>query len=72
MTDENFASKGARVRLVALIAILIAIFLAMKLLPVGEWLRNFNNWVGRMGVAGIFVFIIVYLSPRSCLPRVQF
>jgi len=57
----------------ALIAIVIALFLAMKFLPVREWLTRFNNWVGQMGVAGIFIFIAVYavatvlLAPGSVL-----
>ncbi|PYK64079.1 MAG: TVP38/TMEM64 family protein [Verrucomicrobia bacterium] len=32
----------------------------MKFLPAREWLTNFNDWVGQMGVAGIFIFIVVY------------
>ena len=44
----------------ALIIIVIALFLAMKFLPVQEWLGSFNDWVGQMGVAGIFIFIGVY------------
>jgi uncharacterized membrane protein YdjX (TVP38/TMEM64 family) len=65
--------KNAIARLVALATILIALFLAMRFLPVREWLTSFNNWVGQMGVAGIFVFIIVYavatvlLAPGSVL-----
>src|SRR5438034_11261599 len=45
----------------------------MKFLAVREWLRNFNYWVSQMGVAGIFVLIIVYavatvlLAPGSVL-----
>ena len=71
--DKQSTSKNAIGRLVALIAILIALFLAMKFLPVQQWLRNFNDWVGRMGVVGIFIFIIVYavatvlLAPGSVL-----
>jgi uncharacterized membrane protein YdjX (TVP38/TMEM64 family) len=59
-TSDKHAGKSAVGRLVALIAIVVALFLAMKFLPVQEWLRNFNDWVGQMGVAGIFIFIIVY------------
>ncbi|HZA38350.1 MAG TPA: TVP38/TMEM64 family protein [Candidatus Baltobacteraceae bacterium] len=47
-------------RLVALGVIVIALFLAMKFLPVQRWLEDFNNWIGQMGVAGIFIFIAVY------------
>ena len=59
MSDHN-QSKRAIGRLATLIAIVIALFLAMKFLPVQQWLRSFNDWVGQMGVAGIFIFIIVY------------
>ncbi|HZR04507.1 MAG TPA: TVP38/TMEM64 family protein [Candidatus Udaeobacter sp.] len=70
MSDQ---SKSAIVRLLALIAIVIALFLAMKFLPVQQWLGSFNDWVGQMGVAGIFIFIGVYalatvlLAPGSIL-----
>ena len=59
MSDHN-QSKRAIGRLATLIAIVVALFLAMKFLPVQQWLRSFNDWVGQMGVAGIFIFIIVY------------
>jgi uncharacterized membrane protein YdjX (TVP38/TMEM64 family) len=57
---SSAASKSAISRLVALIIIVVALFLAMRFLPVQQWLRNFNDWVGQMGVAGIFIFIGVY------------
>ena len=56
----NCRKTGAASRLVALIVIVIALFLAMKFLPVQQWLRSFNDWVGQMGVIGIFIFIGVY------------
>ena len=65
--------KSAVGRIVALTAIVIALFLAMKFLPVQQWLRSFNDWVGQMGVAGVFIFILVYaaatvlLAPGSVL-----
>ncbi len=65
--------KSAHMRLVVLVAIVIALFLAMRSLPVQQWLRNFNDWVGQMGVVGIFIFIGVYaiatvlLAPGSIL-----
>jgi uncharacterized membrane protein YdjX (TVP38/TMEM64 family) len=72
-TRHTTSSKGAVSRIVVLIAIIAALFLAMKFLPVGEWLTSFNNWVGQMGVVGILIFIIVYavatilLAPGSIL-----
>ncbi len=71
--NEKKTPKSAVLQLIALIAILIALFLAMKFLPVQQWTRNFNDWVGRMGVAGVFIFIGVYavatvlLAPGSIL-----
>ena len=73
MTAKKTAPKSAIIRLIVLIGIVIALFLTMKVLPVQQWLRNFNDWVGRMGVVGIFIFIIVYavatvlLAPGSVL-----
>jgi uncharacterized membrane protein YdjX (TVP38/TMEM64 family) len=74
MTANNkHTQKSATVRLVAVLAILIALFLAMQFLPIQQWLRNFNTWVAHMGVAGIFIFIAVYavatvlLAPGSIL-----
>ena len=43
------------------VVIIIALFLATKFLPVQQWLENFNNWVGKMGVAGILIFVGVYV-----------
>jgi uncharacterized membrane protein YdjX (TVP38/TMEM64 family) len=74
MTANNkHTQKSATVRLVTVLAILIALFLAMQFLPIQQWLRNFNTWVAHMGVAGIFIFIAVYavatvlLAPGSIL-----
>jgi uncharacterized membrane protein YdjX (TVP38/TMEM64 family) len=51
----------------------MALFLAMRFLPVQQWLTSFNDWVGQMGTVGILVFIVVYalatvlLAPGSIL-----
>jgi len=61
VSNENKRStKSATEKLVALAAIVIGLFLAMKFLPVQQWLRSFNDWVGQMGAVGIFIFIAVY------------
>ncbi len=71
---SNAKQSRSRIgRLAALIAIVIALFLAMRLLPIQQWLRSFNDWVGQMGMAGIFIFIGVYavatvlMAPGSIL-----
>ena len=58
--SRTHAGKGALARLAVLLGIAIALFFAMKFLPVQQWLRNFNDWVGQMGTTGIFIFIGVY------------
>src|SRR5256886_4280576 len=60
-SNDKPAPKSAIARLVALIVIVIALFLVMKFLPVQQWLRTFSDWVGQMGVTGIFIFIGVYV-----------
>jgi uncharacterized membrane protein YdjX (TVP38/TMEM64 family) len=73
MSTKRAVPKSGMLRLTVLIAIVIALFGAMKFLPVQEWLRNFNASVAHMGVAGIFIFIGVYavatvlLAPGSIL-----
>ena len=58
--DANEVSKSAAGRLVALVVIVIGLLLGARFLPVQQWLRSFNDWVGQMGLAGIFIFIAVY------------
>jgi Uncharacterized conserved protein len=71
--SEDRQAKSATGRIAVLVAILIALFLATRFLPVDQWLRSFNDWVGQMGTAGILVFIIVYalatvlMAPGSIL-----
>jgi uncharacterized membrane protein YdjX (TVP38/TMEM64 family) len=59
--------KGAVARLIALTVIVIVLFLAMKFLPAPQWLRSFNDWVGQMGLAGIFIFVAVYAGATVLL-----
>ncbi len=63
----NNAKKSALGRLATLAVIIVALFLAMKFLPVQQWLRSFNDWVGHMGVVGIFIFVGVYVAATVLL-----
>ena len=64
--DKTGNSKSVIGRLIALLVSVIVLFLAMRFLPVQQWLRNFNDWVSQMGVVGVFIFIGVYALARSC------
>jgi uncharacterized membrane protein YdjX (TVP38/TMEM64 family) len=68
---SSAASKSAIRRLIVLIVIVIALFLAMRFLPVQQWLRHFNDWVGQMGVAGTLIFVGVYAVATVLLLREQ-
>jgi uncharacterized membrane protein YdjX (TVP38/TMEM64 family) len=63
----NNAKKSALGRLATLAVIIVALFLAMKFLPVQQWLRSFNDWVGHMGAVGIFIFVGVYVAATVLL-----
>jgi uncharacterized membrane protein YdjX (TVP38/TMEM64 family) len=71
--SDNRQTRSATGRIAVLTVILMALFLAMRFLPVQQWLRSFNDWVGQMGTVGILVFIVVYalatvlLAPGSIL-----
>jgi len=73
INEQQRAPRSAIGRVIALIVIIVAVFLATRFLPVQQWLRSFNDWVGQMGTAGIFIFIAVYavatvlLAPGSIL-----
>lgn len=58
--DGEKGQRSPIVQLIALIVILIVFFLAMRFLPVQEWLRDFNTWVAQMGTVGIVIFICLY------------
>ena len=64
MSNEKKSAAG---RLVALVAVVISLFLTMKFLPIQQWLRTFNGWIGQLGVAGIFIFIGVYAAATVLL-----
>ncbi len=53
-------SKSPVAKLIVLAVVVIGLFVAVKFLPVEEWLKSFNDWVSHMGVAGIFIFIAAY------------
>ena len=60
-------SKRPVLKLVALAVVVIGLLVAAKFLPVEQWLKSFNDWVSHMGVAGIFIFIGVYVAATVLL-----
>src|SRR6266550_1636641 len=65
--DVKKTGKNASEQLIAFLVILIGLLLAAQFLPVQQWLRSFNDWVGQTGLAGIFIFIAVYAAATVLL-----
>ena len=65
--SEKEESKRPVLKLIVLAAVVIGLLVAAKFLPVEQWLKSFNDWVSHMGVAGIFIFIGVYVGATVLL-----
>lgn len=65
--------RALHVRVIAVICVLGALFLAFRLLPVAAWLTSFQAWVRHLGPIGYVVYALVYavcvtaLVPASLL-----
>jgi uncharacterized membrane protein YdjX (TVP38/TMEM64 family) len=67
ISNNGETIKSAIGKLVLLALVVLGLFVAAKPLPVEQWLRSFNDWVGQMGLAGIFIFIGVYVAATVLL-----
>jgi len=47
-------------RWIVLGVVVVALFVATRVLPVGEWLRGFQSWVAHQGIWGGVIYGIVY------------
>ncbi len=41
--------------------VVLALIVATQVLPVGEWLKTFNQWVEGLGAVGLLIFIVTYI-----------
>ncbi len=48
-------------KLIPLVLVVIGLFVLSRLLPVGDWLAAFNEWVGGLGYAGLLLFVLIYI-----------
>ena len=65
--NEKGKPKSAMGKLAALAVLVIGLLVVMKFLPVKHWLNSFNDWIGKMGIAGILIFIAVYAAATVLL-----
>src|SRR5919201_6035078 len=62
--------KGGKSRLwlwIGLAVFLVAVTLAWFLLPVNDWLKAFQQWIGGFGLWGVVVFGLVYVVATVAL-----
>jgi uncharacterized membrane protein YdjX (TVP38/TMEM64 family) len=45
---------------IAILAIVIFLIGAARMLPIAEWLESFSAWSAKLGAFGFFVFVLVY------------
>jgi uncharacterized membrane protein YdjX (TVP38/TMEM64 family) len=49
-------------KLVLVLLALVALFVAVRLLPLADWIETFNGWVTGLGLLGMVVFGLVYAA----------
>ena len=74
MTSTTAAAGGSsRARWIVLALVVVALFVATRLLPVGDWLRAFQAWVAHQGIWGgvlygaVYVLAVLLFVPGSLL-----
>jgi uncharacterized membrane protein YdjX (TVP38/TMEM64 family) len=60
MTAPAKEVRSSRLRWIVPAVIVLALFVATRVLPVGEWLRGFQLWVAHKGVWGGVIYGLVY------------
>ena len=54
-------SRHHFVRIAIGVAVLAALALAIRLLPVGTWMEQFKNWVQGVGPIGYVLYVLAYI-----------
>ena len=54
------AKKNLPWKIAGAVALILALFVAGRLLPVGEWIEAFNGWIDGLGAWGFVIFVAVY------------
>ena len=54
-------TRKSVVRIVLVVLAVVAFLIAMRLLPLGEWITSFQQWVREVGPIGYVVYVLVYV-----------
>ena len=55
-------TKSVRWKWIGLGVLVIALFIAVRVLPVAQWLTEFTRWMAQLGIWGVLLFILAYVS----------
>src|SRR5215469_4417316 len=55
-------TKSGRWKWIGLGVLVIASFTAVRVLPVAQWLTEFTRWMAQLGIWGVLLFILAYVS----------
>lgn len=58
---ENTSQKAIPYKLIAGVIVIIALFAASRILPIEQWLAQFNDWVASLGAIGMVVYGLFYI-----------
>jgi uncharacterized membrane protein YdjX (TVP38/TMEM64 family) len=54
-------TKSVRWTWIGLGVLVIALFIAVRVFPIAQWLAEFNRWIAQLGIWGILLFILAYV-----------
>jgi len=60
-SERGVIKRAVPWKWVGLVILVTALFIAVRLLPVTDWLTRFNYWVADLGSWGVLLFILVYI-----------
>jgi uncharacterized membrane protein YdjX (TVP38/TMEM64 family) len=60
-SERRAQKKAVPGKSIGLGVLIIALFIALRVLPVAQWLTEFNRWIAHLGIWGTLLFIVVYI-----------
>lgn len=60
-SERHEAKRSVPWKWIGLAIVIVALLVAVRALPVTNWLTGFNYWVAHLGIWGVLLFILVYI-----------
>ncbi len=60
-TERHNHTKAVPWKWIGFVVLVIALLIAVRVLPVTHWLTEFNQWIVHLGIWGILLFIVGYI-----------